>query len=368
MRISDHIHTTQNLPALTGLRGFAALWVFILHACFGNVNEYGYFPALDHKINFGPFENFILHGHLAVDIFFILSGFILTHVYSASFERKPQGAALGFYLKRLARIYPAHMAITAVLAGLFFTGVWQPIRPLDGKDVALSVTLLNVWSDPSVNIPAWSISAEWFAYLAAPFLIYFSGKITKPWAIVLTVLGLTIAYPYLFKLFFCCSGLYGGGAILRVFSGFLIGTIVHRLYRLDPKLPLKGDLLFLISFASLFILTSLQKDISFTYPILPFLFFGLATSKGLVFRFFASRTMGYLGVISYCIYLVHYPVLEIAAALFSDYFYDLDPTGHQGMLWLFLSGLTVFLIIAATALYYGIEKPCRQWITARIDR
>src|ERR1700744_4959496 len=83
----------QDIPALTGLRGVAALWVVLFHM------------ELETPIPI------IEKGYLGVDIFFILSGFILMHVYA---DRKEFNYN-EFVRARLARIYPLHMLSLVVL-------------------------------------------------------------------------------------------------------------------------------------------------------------------------------------------------------------------------------------------------------------
>lgn len=360
----------ENIPALTGLRAFAALWVFVLHACYGEVNQYGFFTAFDHKLDWGIFENFILmEGNPAVSLFFILSGFIMAHVYGHHFKDsiRPKLAVI-FYLKRLARIYPVHLFITLVLAALFFTGTWQPMRPFDLQGVLLSAGLLNVFEDPSTNIPAWSVSAEWIAYLACPFLLFLLAKVKSGKFDLLAIALLCVAYPYLFKEFFCCTGTSGGGAILKVMTDFIIGCFLYRLYtRKDFVLTGKNgnDWMCLSGFAILFGVSLFWNKFEVTHSILPFILFYLASSSGFMKDFFASRVMIFLGVISYCIYMVHYPVLEFFTHFYSDFMSDLPEDYSQVRLWLFFGVMTSAVIGAATLLYYSIERPCRLFIVNR---
>ncbi len=131
-----------------------------------------------------PFEQLIpelagasfLHatGYLAVDLFFVLSGFILAYQYLDRFP-KARGDYLGFLVKRLARIYPTQIftlgMLVAVVAGGSFIGVSisepQNFTALGAIQDAL---LIRGWFVPTQgwNFPSWSLSAEWFAYLLFP--------------------------------------------------------------------------------------------------------------------------------------------------------------------------------------------------------
>ena len=131
-----------DLKPLTTLRIFAALWV-VLADYWGDRLGAGSPPAL------------VTHGNYGVELFFVLSGFILSHVYLESFGEK-----------RLARIYPLHLATllavgvmggAALLLGVRMTHpvlYWPALLP--------NLLLVNAWGfarDAGWNHPAWSISA-----------------------------------------------------------------------------------------------------------------------------------------------------------------------------------------------------------------
>ena len=93
----------EHLPSLTPLRGIAALWVVVFHFCwrFPNVrpDDYGV----------------VREGYLAVDMFFVLSGFVISHVYKETFARECTVRRYFDFLKaRIARIYPLHLVMLMV--------------------------------------------------------------------------------------------------------------------------------------------------------------------------------------------------------------------------------------------------------------
>jgi len=105
----------KGLPSLTGLRGAAALWVILFHFSF-LLRTHLHIP-LDLPL--------LREGYLGVDVFFILSGFILCHVYVSSFKQYKVREHIHFLLIRLARIYPLHLAV--MLA--FVLAVWLVPAP-----------------------------------------------------------------------------------------------------------------------------------------------------------------------------------------------------------------------------------------------
>jgi len=98
--------TARYLPPLTGIRALAALLVLGMHA--------------DQNISAGVSSvlPFLKRGYLGVDFFFVLSGFIITHVYFSSLARPNRSAVQVFLWHRLIRLYPVHITVLALLFGL----------------------------------------------------------------------------------------------------------------------------------------------------------------------------------------------------------------------------------------------------------
>ncbi len=149
------------LDALTGLRFIAALAVFVHHA-------QALFPSGVGKL--GPL------GGGAVSFFFVLSGFILTHVYGEHLER---GSLRAFYAARLARIWPVHLASLMLLFLLFGSG---PLADGSARFLLVRHTLLlQAWDVDlahamGFNGVAWSISVEAFFYAGFPFFCRLSTR------------------------------------------------------------------------------------------------------------------------------------------------------------------------------------------------
>jgi peptidoglycan/LPS O-acetylase OafA/YrhL len=159
-----------NLPTLTALRFFAALWVVLYHFSDHLPLEYSSYNPL-------------LWGTQAVNFFFILSGFIIAHVYGN--QIKSGSFAMWPYLrKRLARVYPVHL-FTLVAIYVIYIAARKAGQNLGSPDqyqlkaLPANVLMLHGWLPgvtPSFNIPSWSISAEFFAYLTFPL---FAGLILR---------------------------------------------------------------------------------------------------------------------------------------------------------------------------------------------
>ncbi len=157
-----------HLPVLTGLRFFAALHVVVFHlARCGDWRA----PA--------PLQAFIDAGPVAVTLFFVLSGFILTYTYAGrSGEAQPAMPARAVWGARVARVYPVYV-LGLALALPLVVGAWKK-SGADGAALGVELSrgvaaLLLVQAHvPSLalawNPPAWSVSAEAFFYLLFPLL------------------------------------------------------------------------------------------------------------------------------------------------------------------------------------------------------
>lgn len=149
------------LPDLTCLRGAAALWVYAYH--------------VNLQLGGGGWS-LLRRGYLGVDAFFMLSGLVLAYAHPALAGRGM--AALRFWGRRLARLYPVHLATLALLAaalGVAWAG-GVPIRDagrFGAGELLRSLLLVHGWGLSgrwAWNYPSWSISTEWAGYLAFPWL------------------------------------------------------------------------------------------------------------------------------------------------------------------------------------------------------
>ena len=155
----------------TSLRGIAAMAVF-----------WGHYSDVFAR-DVGGWNLFVPHTHLGVDLFFMLSGFVLYHVYASQFLTGVTGPRWGAFMRqRLLRIYPLHLVtLLAVLVLMRFE------LPGDGLWIlGLNLTLTHAWglTDQFIfNAPSWSISAEFAAYLVFPFMVLATGTRAGRWGL-----------------------------------------------------------------------------------------------------------------------------------------------------------------------------------------
>ncbi len=158
---------TGEIKSLTALRGIAAMAVVIEH-----------FSATAEHHAAVPVPSLVAHGYLAVDLFFVLSGFIMAYTYLSAFEADGLRAYPGFLGKRIARIVPLNTAVLACLIGAGWLSSHLIGRNLlfqsDNLPFDLLTNLLmlqGIGIGTNLNGPSWTISTEFAAYIIFPLLI-----------------------------------------------------------------------------------------------------------------------------------------------------------------------------------------------------
>jgi peptidoglycan/LPS O-acetylase OafA/YrhL len=368
-RIADRVARHRKLgqiDGLTGVRGLAALWVAFLH---------GRTAAPLDDLPFGALGRLIGHGWLGVDLFFVLSGFIISYVHASDFTRVSWHAVKRFLALRMARIYPAHAVATLVLAPMLLVGmVLLGYAPRDHTFSLLrlgySLTLLNGWGIPGSvgwNVPSWSVSSEWFAYLLFPLiavvLLRVGSRVANAGIAVATCLitvslavWLTGATRYMLGERF---------TLIRVSSEFFIGCCLLGIYR--KSTPSRAYDWPALGGALAVILLGLLSPPPFWDFLFIVLFaatiLGLSLATGPATLVFGHPVLIYLGRVSYSLYLMHAIVLivvhQVARRLF--------PTGGlvaAGIAWLIYLAAAIG---AAHLLFTTVEEPARMWARRRLD-
>lgn len=347
------------LDAITSVRFFLALGVVLFH--------YQLAWTLTE-----PGVGLLSRGRLGVDIFFVVSGFILTHVYLRQGSKPPIGS---FLATRLARIYPAHLAVLAGVVILVLTAGLLGVGTVPGRfnllDLLASVLLVQAWfpRDDAVfwNGPSWSLSAEWFAYLSFPIFAFIGLRLRRR-PLILIALALTIffaldaAYRQLFGTVLPRAEHNLG--VLRIIPEFLLGM---GLYWLGASLRLGrlGGLAF-ASISAALLLSAMQMELDDRAIVLlgAVLVLSLAMLSKTASEGPLSHPLAlFAGEASYALYLVHMPVLLAWRNLTAA---TLGLPGDYQMGMLEIAALLTLTLALAALVHVAVERPARRWLRARI--
>ncbi|GAB5990954.1 acyltransferase family protein [Aeromonas enteropelogenes] len=320
----------QSLPLLTPLRGIAALMVVLFHA------RLLLFPQWMESI--AGVTQLIENGYLWVDLFFILSGLVLAHVYGEAFTAPRRTVSYGRFLwLRLTRVYPLYVVTLVLLVGwelykaqhevgfyggpLFKMWEWEgmppfgsPFTPAEALPSAL--LLLQVVTDQGLtwNFAAWSLSVEWISYLLFPLLIPLAVTRSR-WSHLAPLLALTVL-AFIVHSRGTLDVTSGALAVGRGVSEFVLGLWLLPRVKAARSLPMmQQDLPLLIAFLLPFVLLQFTMTPQLTLLLICayVLLIWIAASQGkrqsLLLRLLDNRLTNWLGDLSYSIYLLHALVL-----------------------------------------------------------
>lgn len=378
------------LTNLAALRGIPALLVATLHFHFfvGPIVPYSHAGLLDKM-------------YLMVDLFFILSGFIICYVYQANFkDAVTKHKYKGFLIARLARIYPLHL-FTLLAEVLIFLSI-----ALSGKFSILTITnqhlyrfdaipiqmlflqTVGIFNFDTWNAPAWSLSAEWWAYMLFPFLFLLFKKIgLKRWFIVsfLAIIGwLTIEFilaplePFLHyppnpnHQTLDVNWHYG---TLRGIVGFIAGMSIWMLYKESKFKALLGNgWTFILIVCSAALSMQYKFYDTVTVSLFSVLILSAAYGSRNIDKFFSGKIFNQLGKWSFSIYMWHMILIHI----FMLFFMLNRTTPIKGLLRPLNGGsveniiyLLIFLMLSCVVAYFSyrfIETPTRKWINAKYKK
>lgn len=292
------------MPALTAIRGVAAWWVVLFHFR-------DHFPLWLPAIATRVAQN----GYLAVDLFFQLSGLVIAVNYERHVTRIAFAPMRRFLVLRLARIYPLHLCVLLLflinpLAILFFSATGETGSRYEPGYFGLSLLLVQNWGftkELAWNIPAWSISTEWFAYLTFPFIVLLLGRLRGAGSL-LAVYG-ALALGLAAMSWFTGAGL--GDEIPRLglprcIIQFTMGICLYRLIVEAQRLP-SASLLVAAGATGLAAFAVLPvPDYAIAPVSISCLILGLADNNGAPVRWLQPQWLMWLGEVSYSTYLIHY--------------------------------------------------------------
>ncbi|KUI32408.1 acyltransferase [Mycobacterium sp. IS-1742] len=372
---------SAEIKALSGLRIVAAVWVVLFH----------FRPLLaqaapDFTAALAPLLD---SGAQGVDLFFILSGFVLTWNY---LDRMGQSwstrTTLRFLWLRLARVWPVYLVTMHLAAAwiIFTRNVGHVPSPAVDQLTATSylrqLLLVQLWFEPyfdgtSWDGPAWSISAEWLAYLLFGVLILVVFRVARvSRARVLLWLAVAVSLPPTLLLLatgeFYTPWSWLPRIVMQFSAGALACAAVRKLRPTARTRHTFGWLSVLIATAIVGALYYLDADppasVRDAGGLVDVLFVplvvALAVGAGTLPRLLSTRVMVYCGHISFGLYMVHELVHTAWNWAVVQFQITLTPGWSASAV---VTGLIGIAVLASVALYHGVEEPARLWMRRMVD-
>lgn len=334
------------------LRGLLAFWVLMGHMLVVEHYHSIYNAGFATHTDFGTLGKLSFLHFLAVDIFFMISGYTLTQRYADSFTKATKGKEIDrFYLKRLIRIWPLHALMVAWIGLYQYLGVPHPISSGLEKVIFehwewtlfVNLLLMNGWGMIPVsswNEPAWTLSVTFFLYVLFPNLVLILKRISASARINLGLIFFFIlGYMVLRNLVPLGSQSDGAGGLLRGLVFFLCGILLARI----PTLPRMawGIAPFVIAILGwTFIHPFPLWVIHLTYP---FLLIGIIQSPTSVLP---EQVSQWMGEVSFALFLSHYPLLLLLHYVAGDWFIQMAAGGAAGKLLCYGIAVGLCLLVA----------------------
>ncbi|WP_213980544.1 acyltransferase [Sphingomonas sp. dw_22] len=340
------------LRALTSARGLAAWLVVLFH--------------IRRSIDGLPDAAMAVFqkGYLAVDFFFLLSGFVIWLSYSERLRADGLAEVPSFLRRRIARIWPLHLFMLgfAVLMALAMLATGRHSDAFPFAELPLHIALIQNWGFTQTlrwNDPAWSISCELAAYLLFPLLALAIDWRRMPSAVIVAAIG---ALLLLLHMIFASRGLWQLGqeisqlGLVRCVLEFASGTAVCALWlrwRERWQLPAAASavvtLVMLAAWGAGLLPETFAIPSGFTALLL-----ALALSAGRPGNPLEAAPLHYLGEISYATYLSHYLLwYAFKLAFVSD---------ARAVGWPLVALYLAIVLAASVALYHLVERPAQRWI------
>ncbi|MGO4893899.1 acyltransferase family protein [Flavobacterium sp. W21_SRS_FM6] len=347
----------NELIALTSIRGIAAIWVILYHFLI---------PFNRDVACVSCSVTMLERSYLAVDLFFVLSGYILALVYAKTFDENNNVPTYFRFIKaRIARIYPLHLFCLLIFV------LWQLIMLLTVTDHTLNsrnnsetffyniflIHAWGTWNDVSWNYPSWSISAEFFAYLTFPIMLAVIRfhKVIKSLVLLISI-TLILIYPHLHEL-----TIGNGQAIYRCLIGFYLGVAGYLLFKTIKLSYLKTTF---IQYSLLLLIVLLVfSEVSDSWVMLLWfpLIFSLSNDQGGLAELLKNKFLHFLGVVSYSIYLIHVIVMMVYRDL-RVHFFNAPPSLGLIMESILMLSLVIITVVLSKYTYTYVESKYRKLI------
>ncbi len=331
------------------LRGLASAAVLVWHY------QHFYYPAAGIHMNPAaratqPFYDFLwpfyLHGGKAVELFWVLSGFVFAATYLTR-----NTTPMVYFANRFARLYPLHLATLLLVAALqawswHATGHYQIYRFNDGYHFALNLFFVQWWglqSGYSFNAPTWSVSVEIAIY--AVFFISIPAIKRSPLIGSIAAVGFTILLMI--------GGFNHGMITCAMF--FYLGCVAWAALQRTPKASILVGAQAIVAFA----ISRWYQDDQLTLAEMATAFTGVVLIVGAIdiLAPMRSRSLDWFGNATYGTYLLHVPIQIALLTIAQVAGYEMFPLRESGVFLVVFMGLTFG---SAVVVYRWFELPANR--------
>lgn len=359
-RLSRRTTSGHFIPEIDGLRFASIALVVLFHLC-------GYTVAK--TITGHPQETvgnsialLASTGHYGVQLFFIISGFVLALPFARyRLLDGPRPRLRAYYLRRLTRLEPPYIAAMAaifVFASLYYGVSARTLAP----HLAASLGYIHnqiYGRGSTINIVAWSLEVEVQFYLVAPLMamvFLMPGRITRRLAIVAAIASIVLiqfVWPF------------GDGRLAlslpHYLQFFLLGFLIADLYLISWQVPSRRrhlwDAIGCVAWIALFAVWMFTSTPSVSFLVLAFLVF-CATFRGHILRtVFCNVWITTVGGMCYSIYLLHYPLISALGRRTLHVGAQGDFTAHVLVQ---MSLILPVVLLVSTIFFILVERPCMQ--------
>jgi peptidoglycan/LPS O-acetylase OafA/YrhL len=377
MSNSESGGSSSYLPNLTGVRGLAAVWVLAFHGWQFSNGPSLVLPLAGFGLDFTPLFKC---GYFGVDLFFVLSGFLLSMPFHrAALAGKSRPSLKQFWMHRFRRVLPAYWLQLLILTPVFlYVGRSAQTTPKILLAHVLLIQNVVPWPVPLLNPVYWSMPVEWDFYVVLPLLALIVARCRWP-------LALLLALVFVFAFRVLCywsltnptiATFIGYGDVQQLparLDQFFAGICAAWIAASKPPTPRSAKAWLFAGIALIVAMAYVaapREDFLVNIDV-PYLYFhhsvtaiafgmlvlGAAGSTRAGSALFANRPMTFLGLISYSLYLWHYPTLQLAQ-------YAGLTSGVGAPAWLLVLAVAVPAILLISWLSYRyVERPFLRGVT-----